>query len=109
MSSPQPKIADRLRTAIRLRGYSYRTEQAYLQWYVRYVRFHRLRHPAEMGEPEVKAFLGYLATALAVSASVSIQGIWPHGSSARCHCTEIGRSLRQGWFQAHGPESRGCG
>ena len=77
MSSAQPKIADRFRAALRLRGYSYRTEQAYLQWYVRYVRFHKLRHPAEMGEPEVEAFLSHLATDLEVAASARNQASAP--------------------------------
>ena len=66
MSSAQPKIADRFRAALRLRGYSYSTERAYLQWYVRYVSFHKLRHPAEMGEREVEASLSHLATDLEV-------------------------------------------
>ena len=75
MSSSQPKIADRLRAALRLRGYSYRTEQAYLQWYVRYARFHKLRHPATMGEPEVEAFLTHLVTERGVSASTQNQAL----------------------------------
>jgi len=58
---PKKKLADRLREAIRLRGYSYRTEKAYVHWYKRYVRFHKLRHPATMGAPEVEAFLTHLA------------------------------------------------
>jgi len=59
---PEKKLADRLREAIRLRGYSIRTEKAYLHWYVRFVRFHKLRHPATMGAPEIEAFLTHLAT-----------------------------------------------
>ena len=46
---PERKLADRLRDAIRLRGYSIRTEKAYLHWYERFVRFHKLRHPARSG------------------------------------------------------------
>jgi hypothetical protein len=49
---PEKKLADRLRDAIRLRGYSYRTEKAYLHWYERYVRFHKLRPPNTMGAPD---------------------------------------------------------
>jgi len=70
-----PKLADQLRAAIRLRGYSYRTEQAYVQWYVRFVRFHKLRHPREMGQPEVEAFLTHLVTDLEVSASTQNQAL----------------------------------
>ena len=58
---PEKKLADRLREAIRLRGYSIRTEKAYLHWYERFVRFHKLRHPTTMGAPEIEAFLTHLA------------------------------------------------
>ena len=54
---PEKKLADRLREAIRLRGYSIRAEKAYPHWYERFVRFHKLRHPATMGAPEIEAFL----------------------------------------------------
>lgn len=55
------KIIDQLREVLRLGHYSYETEKAYVGWYLRYVRFHGLRHPAEMGAEEVTAFLSYLA------------------------------------------------
>ncbi|RME36192.1 MAG: hypothetical protein D6793_06185 [Thermoflexia bacterium] len=73
MMPKEKKIADRLREAIRLRGYSIRTEKAYLHWYERFVRFHKLRHPATMGTPEVEAFLTHLATNEQVSASTQNQ------------------------------------
>ena len=60
-------LEDELRAAIRVRQYSYRTEESYVQWYRRYVRFHRLRHPAEMGEKEIEEFLSDLAGAGRVS------------------------------------------
>ena len=69
------KIAVRLRDAIRLRGYSIRTEKAYLHWYERFVRFHKLRHPAAMGVPEVEAFLTHLAACEQVSASTQNQAL----------------------------------
>ncbi|MBI2862637.1 MAG: phage integrase N-terminal SAM-like domain-containing protein, partial [Chloroflexi bacterium] len=74
-SSQLPKLADRFRDALRLRGYSYRTEQVYVQWYVRFVRFHKIRHPGEMGEREVEAFLSHLASDLEVSASTQNQAL----------------------------------
>ena len=55
------KIADQLREALRLRHSSLRTERTYVGWYARYVKFHGLRHPAEMGTAEVTAFLTDLA------------------------------------------------
>ena len=51
-----------MRTALRARHYSRRTEQAYCLWVRRFIRFHGLRHPAEMGEAEINAFLTHLAT-----------------------------------------------
>ena len=72
---PERKLADRIRDAIRLRGYSIRTEKAYLHWYERFVRFHKLRHPATMGAPEVEAFLTHLAVHEQVSASTQNQAL----------------------------------
>ncbi len=72
---PEKKLADRLREAIRRRGYSIRTEKAYLHWYERFVRFHKLRHPATMGAPEVEAFLTHLAADEQVSASTQNQAL----------------------------------
>jgi hypothetical protein len=70
---PDKKPADRLREAIRLRGYSIRTEKAYLHWYERYVRFHKLCHPATLGALEVEAFLAHLAVHEQVSTSTQNQ------------------------------------
>jgi integron integrase len=55
------KLEDQLRGAIRLKQYSYRTEETYVGWYRRYVLWHGKRHPAEMGVAEVEAFLKHLA------------------------------------------------
>jgi integrase len=49
-----------VREAIRVRQYSIRTEQAYVQWIRRFILFHGLRHPEEMGAPEVAEFLSHL-------------------------------------------------
>ncbi|HQG55022.1 MAG TPA: integron integrase [Thermoleophilia bacterium] len=64
-----------LRTALRARHYSRRTEQAYCLWVRRYIRFHGLRHPREMGEAEINAFLTHLATEREVSASTQNQAL----------------------------------
>ena len=55
--STPTRLLDQVRAAIRARHYSRRTEAAYASWVRRYVRFHGMRHPAEMGEREVAAFL----------------------------------------------------
>src|SRR3712207_835955 len=73
--SQPPKLLDRVREAIRVRHYSIRTEQAYLQWMKRFIFFHGKRHPAEMGKPEVSRFLTHLAVNEKVTASTQNQAL----------------------------------
>jgi integron integrase len=61
--------------ACRARHYSRRTEDAYHDWAARFIRFHRLRHPQEMAEPEVNAFLTHLAVEGGVAASTQNQAL----------------------------------
>ncbi len=69
----KPKLLDRLREALRSRHYSRRTEETYCHWVRRYCYFHNLRHPAEMAEPEINAYLTHLA--VQVSASTQNQAL----------------------------------
>jgi site-specific recombinase XerD len=55
------KLEDQIRETMRFKHYSVRTEESYVGWYRRFVRFHGLRHPGEMGAAEVEAFLTDLA------------------------------------------------
>jgi site-specific recombinase XerD len=71
----QPRLLDRVRTAIRTRHYSLRTEEAYVGWIKRFIFFHNKRHPAEMGEPEINRFLSHLAVKDRVSASTQNQAL----------------------------------
>ena len=70
-----PRLLDQVREVIRLRHYSIRTEQAYVQWITRFILFHRKRHPAEMGAAEVTAFLSDLAIRRNVAASTQNQAL----------------------------------
>jgi site-specific recombinase XerC len=72
--SPAPKLLDTVRQAIRVRHYSRRTEDAYLSWIRRFIVYHGKRHPRELGEAEVTAFLSNLA-ARGVSASTQNQAL----------------------------------
>ncbi len=54
-------LVDETRRVMRLRHYSIRTEQAYVQWIRRFVRFCDGRHPREVGSEEIVAFLSHLA------------------------------------------------
>jgi site-specific recombinase XerD len=69
------KILDQMRDAIRLKHYSYRTEQTYLGWAYRFILFHDKRHPKEMGAPEIEAFLTYLAVQKRVAAPTQNQAL----------------------------------
>ena len=76
MDSPQPpKLLDQVRDALRVKHYAYRTEEAYLQWIRRYILFHNKRHPTEMAEPEIQAFLTHLAVEGNVAASTQNQAL----------------------------------
>jgi hypothetical protein len=64
-----------LREAIRVRHYSIRTEEAYVQWVRRFIFFHNTRHPDEMGRAEVEAFLTHLAVEGQVAAATQNQAL----------------------------------
>ena len=69
------KLLDRLRDRIRLKNYSYRTEQTYVGWVRRYILFHNKRHPAQMGRPEIESFLTHLAVDRNVAPSTQNQAL----------------------------------
>ncbi|MBI4447268.1 MAG: integron integrase [Acidobacteria bacterium] len=71
----RPKLLESMREALRSRHYSRRTERTYAMWVRRFVHFHRLRHPADMGEAEINAFLSHLAVKEHVSASTQTQAL----------------------------------
>lgn len=71
----KPRLLDRLREQIRVRHYSIRTETAYVTWVWNFIRYHGLRHPAEMGAAEVERFLSHLAVDRNVSASTQNQAL----------------------------------
>lgn len=71
----QPKLLEQMRAAIRTKHYSYATEKTYIHWAKRFILFHGKRHPAEMGAPEVEAFLSALAIERNVSASTQNQAM----------------------------------
>jgi len=72
--NPSPFLI-RVRDAIRVRHYSIRTEKSYLDWVKRFILFHNKRHPEEMGEKEVTAFLTHLAVQGNVAAATQNQAL----------------------------------
>ena len=65
----KPRLLDFLRTEIRKRHYSYRTEKQYVGWVKRFIQFHDGQHPKALGAPEVEAFLSHLASNQDVAAA----------------------------------------
>ena len=75
MSHPPKKLLDQVRDAIRLKHYSIRTEETYVDWIRHFILFHGKRHPRQMGTPEIEAFLTHLAVDRKVAASTQNQAL----------------------------------
>jgi integron integrase len=73
--TPPKKLLDQVRDSLRVKHYAYRTEESYVQWIRRYILFHNKRHPKDMAEPEVQAFLTHLAVEGNVAASTQNQAL----------------------------------
>ncbi|MGB8702253.1 MAG: phage integrase N-terminal SAM-like domain-containing protein [Thermosynechococcaceae cyanobacterium] len=69
------KLLDQVHDVIRLKHYSYRTEQSYVHWIYRFIVFHEKRHLKDMRAPEVEAFLTHLAVQQHVAASTQNQAL----------------------------------
>ena len=95
-----PKLLDRLRSAIRLRHLSRRTEEAYTHWARRYIVFHDKRHREQMAEREVTAFLTYLAQSQAVAPSTQNRRFVRSCSVSPCAVAVAWRARRPGVGQA---------
>jgi integron integrase len=69
------RLLDQLVERLRYLHYSVRTEEAYVFWVRRFIRFHHLRHPRDMAGPEVEAFLAHLAIERKVATSTHKQAL----------------------------------
>lgn len=74
-TSKPKKLLEQVRDVMRLRHYSLRTERSYCDLITRFIRFHGKRHPREMAETEVTAFLTHLAREGNVAASTQNQAL----------------------------------
>ena len=72
-TAPAPRLLDQVRDRLRVKHYSIRTEQTYLDWIKRFIRFHDKRHPRDMGAGEIEAYLTHLAVHGRVSPSTQNQ------------------------------------
>jgi integron integrase len=73
MHANGPRLLDQVRDRIRLKHYSIRTEQSYVEWVRRFVLFHGRRHPRELGHAHVESFLTHLAVEGNVAAATQNQ------------------------------------
>ncbi|MDZ7754847.1 integron integrase [Rhodohalobacter sp.] len=69
------KLLDRIKREVRRRNYSYSTEKSYCQWVVRYVRYHNLTHPRDLGNRDIVRYLNYLANDCNLAASTQNQAL----------------------------------
>jgi len=80
LPNPKARLKDQFHEVVRFKHLSPRTERAYWEWVVRYLKFHKeragdWRHPRDLGSKEVKPFLSWLATARDVSVSTQNQAL----------------------------------
>lgn len=73
MPQSPKKLLDVVRETLRSRHYALRTEEAYVDWIIRYIRFHRPHHPRELGSDAIAAFLTHLAVEGVVAAATQNQ------------------------------------
>ena len=73
VAAQPPRLLDQVRARIRILHYSIRTEQAYVDWIKRYIRYFDKRHPRELSAVHVERFLSHLAVERDVAASTQNQ------------------------------------
>ena len=67
-------LLEQARQVLRVKHYSYRTEECYVNWVLRFMLFHQKRCPRTMAAAEVEQFLTHLAAEQRVSASSQALG-----------------------------------
>lgn len=73
--SAKPRLLDRVREALRVRHYSYRTEQQYVAWIRRFIIFNARQHPLDLAGKDIEAFLTHLAVDRQVAAATQAQAL----------------------------------
>jgi uncharacterized protein YfbU (UPF0304 family) len=75
LAAQPPRLLEKARERASYLHYSLRTEKAYLYWVRFFIRWHGMKHPRDMGAPEVQAFLTMLASQRKVSSSTHNQAL----------------------------------
>jgi integron integrase len=74
-NQPQPRLREQVRAVMRVNRYSIRTEKSYWYWIRYFIRFHKMKHPRDMGPQEVNEFLTWLAVHQHVAAATQSQAL----------------------------------
>jgi len=97
-AAPKVKLLDQVRREIRLRHYSLRTEEAYVNWIRRFILYHSKRHPRDMGAAEVRGFLEHLANEGQVASATQHQAasalLFLYLQVLKVQLDDIGEALR---------------
>ena len=105
IANPKSKLLDQMREVLRVKHYSLRTEETYVQWVQRFLKFHRnqvgaWKHPRELGVTEVVAFLNHLANRENVAAATQNQAlnaiVFLYGQVLGVELGDLGEFLRAG-------------
>jgi integrase len=75
MESKAPRLLDQVRQSLRYKHYSLATEKLYVYWIRFFIRWSGLKHPKDMGAPEVEAFLSMLVNERNISSSTHRQAL----------------------------------
>lgn len=67
------KLMDQVHEVLRYHHYAIRTEEAYVNWILKFIKFNGTRHPKEMGKKEIERFLSHLAINRKVAVSTQNQ------------------------------------
>jgi len=70
-----PKLLEQFRSVLRVKHYSLKTEQSYINWIKDYIYFHNKRHPKDMAGKEISEYLTHLAVERKVAASTQNQAL----------------------------------
>src|SRR5690554_3938385 len=98
MQGKQPRLRDQVRAVIRVNHYSIRTEKTYWYWIRYFIRFHKMKHPRDMGPKEVNEFLTWLAVHRNVAAATQAQAlnslVFLYGKVLNQELGEVGEIVR---------------
>jgi integron integrase len=102
-SNGSSKLLEQVRTALRVRHFSFRTEQAYVYWIRAFILHHQKRHPRGMGAPEIQSYLSHLAVDREVAPSTQNQALNALVFLYR-HVLEMDPGLFEGFVRAKNRE-----